>query len=79
MNRLLTKATVEELRKKRALGRRRRQEIITSFKISRLLYRDVQILAKKMDRTQSWVYREAVQSWVTYHMARQKHEMDDGR
>ena len=71
MNQLLPNKTVNALRKKRAV-RRRRQEIITSVKITRVLYRDIQMLAKKMDRSQSWVMREALQSWVVYHMARQK-------
>jgi len=73
MNQLLPNKTVNALRKKRAV-RRRRQEIITSVKITRVLYRDIQMLAKKMDRSQSWVMREALQSWVVYHMARQKVE-----
>ena len=76
MNQLLPNKTVNALRKKRAV-RRRRQEIITSVKITRALRRDIQMLAKKMDRSQSWVMREALQSWVVYHMARQKVEVSD--
>jgi hypothetical protein len=76
MSRLLSKTTVKGLRKKRAM-RRRRQEIITSFKMTRAMNKDVQFLAKKMDRTQSWILREAVQSWLTFHMARQQVEVSD--
>jgi predicted DNA-binding protein len=73
MNQLLPKTTVKGLRKKRAI-RRRRQEIITSVKITRTLYKQIQELAKRMDRTQSWIMREAVTSYVTFHSAKVKHE-----
>lgn len=77
MNQLLPKTTVKGLRKKRAI-RRRRQEIITSVKISRVLYGQIQELAKRMDRTQSWIMREAVTSWVTFHAAKKNVENNDG-
>jgi Ribbon-helix-helix protein, copG family len=73
MSRLLMQKTVKANREKRAV-RRRRQEIITSVKISRALYQQIQELAKEMDRTQSWIMREAVQAWVTYQIASKKVE-----
>ena len=73
MNRLLPKATVRALTKQRAV-RRRRQEILTSVRISRELHKKIQILAKKIDRPQSWIMREAVTSWVTWKTAQQKVE-----
>lgn len=76
MSQLLPNATIKGNRKKRAV-RRKRAEMITSFKIARPLLKQVRELAKKMDRTPSWIYREAVQSWVTFHAAKQKHEGAD--
>lgn len=68
MSKLLRKTPMTEPRKQRVIGRRR-QEIITSVKITRALYKQVQLLAKAMDRSQSWILREAITSWVTYHAA----------
>jgi predicted DNA-binding protein len=76
MNQLLPKHVTEGLRAKRAI-RRRRQEILVSMRISRLLYKKIQLLAKKIDRTQSWVMREAVESWVTWKTAEKKVENAD--
>ena len=76
MSQLLPQKTIKELRAKRAI-RRRRQEILVSMRIPRVLYKQIQILGKKMDRTQSWIMREAVESWVTWKTAQKKVEHED--
>ena len=76
MSRLLPKKTVQQLRALRAV-RRRRQEVITSFKMTYEMRRKLRDLAKKMDRTQSWIMREAVESYLTYHTAKKKVEHVD--
>lgn len=71
MSQLLPKKTLDRLREERR-SRRKRVEVFTSVRISRATYEGVQELAKKMDRTQSWILREAIESWVTYHLAKKE-------
>lgn len=71
MSELLPKKTLDRLRKERS-SKRKRVEVFTSVRLSRATYEGVQYLARKMDRTQSWIMREAIESWVTYHMAKKE-------
>ena len=51
--------------------------VITSLRISRALRKKVRELAKRWDRTQSWVMQEAIESYVMFHMAKKRIETDE--
>lgn len=62
MNRLLPEATITKLRRKRAS----RPLVITSVKIPRSLDRAIKAEAKKQDRSQTWIIKEALQSYISF-------------
>lgn len=62
MNRLLPQATIDARRQKR----RRSTDIVTSVKLPRSLDIALKREARKQQRSQSWLIREALQSYLTF-------------
>lgn len=61
MNRLLPKSTIDARKK-----RRRPVDITTSVKLPRTLDLALKREAKSQQRSQSWLIREALQSYLTF-------------
>jgi predicted transcriptional regulator len=53
--------------------------VITSLRINRAMRKKVRELAKRWNRTQSWVMQEAIESYVTFHMTKKRIETDADR
>lgn len=68
MNRLLPKNTIERLRKKK----KRIQDVTTSVKLPRKLDIAIKREARAQQRSQSWLIREALQSYIAFRMAGEK-------
>lgn len=61
MNRLLPKSTIDARKK-----RRRPVDITTSVKLPRALDLALKREAKKQQRSQSWIMREAIQAYLSF-------------
>lgn len=70
MNRLLPKSTIERLRKKK----KRIQDVTTSVKLPRKLDIAIKREARAQQRSQSWVIREALQSYIAFRQTEVKSE-----
>lgn len=68
MSQLLPDTTVRQLRKKR----RKVQEIVTSVKLSKEMYAALQREAERQQRSQSWLIREALVSYLSFRRGRFK-------
>lgn len=62
MNRLLSDTTIERLRRKK----RRSKDVTTSVKLPRALDIALKREARRQQRSQSWLIREAIQSCLTF-------------
>lgn len=71
MNRLLPKSTINARKK-----RRRSTDVTTSVKLPRALDVALKREAKKQQRSQSWIMREAIQSYLTFRMTKAVHNGD---
>lgn len=67
MNRLLPQSTLDARKK-----RRRSPDITTSVKLPRSLDIALKREARKQQRSQSWIMREAIQSYLTFRAAGEK-------
>lgn len=67
MNRLLPESTLRARKK-----RRRSSDITTSVKLPRSLDIALKREARKQQRSQSWIMREAIQSYITFRTAGEK-------
>lgn len=65
MNRLLPQSTIVRLRKKK----RRSSDITTSVKLPRSLDVALKREARRQQRSQSWIMREAIQSYLAFRAA----------
>lgn len=66
MSQLLPNATIQALRRKR----RRSKEIVTSVKLTRKLNAALKAEARKQDRPQSFIIREALLSYLNFRQGR---------
>lgn len=64
MNRLLPQSTLDARKK-----RRRSPDVTTSVKLPRALDVALKREARKQQRSQSWIMREAIQSYLTFRAA----------
>lgn len=64
MNRLLPLGTIARLKRRRSPAL-----VVTSVKIPRALDRALKLEARKQDRSQSWLIKEALQSYITFRQA----------
>lgn len=67
MNRLLPQSTLRTRKK-----RRRSPDITTSVKLPRALDAALKREARKQQRSQSWILREAIQSYINFRTAGEK-------
>lgn len=67
MNRLLPQSTLDARKK-----RRRSTDITTSVKLPRALDIALKREARKQQRSQSWIMREAIQSYISFRQADEK-------
>lgn len=67
MNHLLPKSTIAARKKKR-----RTNEITTSVKLPRALDRALKQEARSQQRSQSWVIRAALQSYISFRQVEEK-------
>lgn len=67
MNRLLPQSTIDARKK-----RRRSTDIVTSVKLPRSLDVALKREARKQQRSQSWIMREAIQSYITFRTTKEK-------
>lgn len=67
MNRLLPKSTLVARKK-----RRRSTDITTSVKLPRSLDVALKREARKQQRSQSWIFREALQAYLTFRTVGEK-------
>ena len=68
MNRLLPQSTLDARRQKR----RRSSDVTTSVKLPRALDIALKREARKQQRSQSWIFREALQKYLTFRAAGEK-------
>lgn len=69
MNRLLPKSAIAARKK-----RRRSADITTSVKLPRALDVALKREAKKQQRSQSWIFREALQAYLTFRTMEKNHD-----
>lgn len=70
MNRLLPLATIKKLKRKQRLPR----QVTTSIKITRALDRALKAEARRQNRTQSFVIRDALEGYLKFRQASIIHE-----
>lgn len=68
MNRLLPQSTIDARKK-----RRRSTDIVTSVKLPRSLDVALKREARRQQRSQSWLIREALQSYLTFRNVKHVH------
>lgn len=64
MNRLLPQSTLDARKR-----RRRSTDVATSVKLPRMLGIALKREAEKQQRSQSWIMREAIQSYISFRQA----------
>lgn len=67
MNRLLPKSTIDARKKRRRSG-----DVTTSVKLPRSLDVALKREARRQQRSQSWIFREALQSYLTFRAVGEK-------
>lgn len=71
MNRLLPQSTLDARKK-----RRRSADITTSVKLPRALDVALKREARKQQRSQSWIMREAIASYINFRTAKERSHVD---
>ncbi len=62
MNRLLPRSTIRKLKRRR----RSTKLVITSVKIPRQLDRDLKAEARRQDRSQTWILKDALEKYIEF-------------